>query len=225
MTWAWPRSRGWSGFACRPWDSTRRSRACTRRWRRSRRSSSRSWPRPGCRRDQSVEPTAQDRHRAHNAFRLLSSWTGIPGSQPDGGFDGAALHQWVHEVLPLLDTAELREAGEEYIGMALAAAPADPDGAWPCRPVRELLEELQLPHVERAMKRQLYNRRGTTSRDPEAGGDLERKLAARYREQAQAFVDRWPRTAAILRRYADDLEADARRYDHEAERRRKGLDP
>ncbi len=62
-------------------------------------------------------------------------------------------------------------------------------------------------------------------RNPEAGGEQERDLVKRYRDDAAKFVDRWPRTAAVLRALADSFEQDAGMYESEAERRRRGLDP
>ncbi len=56
------------------------------------------------------------------------------------------------------------------------------------------------------------------------GGDQEFELATKYRKQADQFADRWPRTAAVLRGLAEDYEREARRYEEEAERRRKGFE-
>ncbi len=56
------------------------------------------------------------------------------------------------------------------------------------------------------------------------GGDQERDLAAKYRKQSEQFIDRWPRTAAVLRSLTEDYEREARRQEEEAERRRKGFE-
>jgi hypothetical protein len=74
------------------------------------------------------------------------------------------------------------------------------------------------------MRTQLFNRRGVTMRGMLDGGDQERALAAEYKEQAERFVDRWPRAAAMLRDLAETYEGQARQYDQDAERRRKGFD-
>lgn len=166
----------------------------------------------------------QQRERATNAQQLLLSWSRPPGTGGDGTFDAASLRTWVHTTLALLDAADRRAPGQEHIGRVLAFAPADPDGTWPCLGVRELLEDLELEPLERALARQLYNNRGVISRRGDEGGDGERALAHRYRDAARHLSDGWSRAAAILRFHAETLEHDARRYDTDAELRRQGLD-
>ena len=91
-------------------------------------------------------------------------------------------------------------------------------------PVRDLLEELHSERVERGLELAIRNARGVTSRDPEAGGDQERELAASYESAARETRTRWPRTAAIMRSLAASYEAEARSHDADAERLRKGLE-
>ena len=173
--------------------------------------------------DAETEVTEEQRERGMNAYRLLSSWRRVPGTNEDATLDPTAFADWVHAALALLDEAERRSVGRR-IGHVLAFAPSDPDGTWPCTPVRDLLEQLQSENVEQGLQTQMFNNRGVTSRDPEAGGGQERALAARYREMAEQTSDRWPRSAAILRSLANTYEHDARREDEDAERRRKGID-
>ena len=66
--------------------------------------------------------------------------------------------------------------------------------------------------------------RGATSRSLTDGGEQERMLAADFRQRAAGFRDSYPRVARILNAMAESYEADARREDREAERRRRGLD-
>ena len=70
----------------------------------------------------------------------------------------------------------------------------------------------------------VYNNRGATSRSLDEGGRQEWDLSERYRAREGQFLERWPRTAAIMRRLADTYESHARREDTEAERRRRGLE-
>ena len=175
--------------------------------------------------DETTEVTEDQQNLGTNAYRLLSSWSRLPGLADDGQIDPEALASWVHTALAKLDEADRRAVGEIHIGHVLAYAPADTDGTWPCKPVRDLLEELQSEKVEQGFETQIFNNRGVTSRSPEAGGDLEHELAAKYRRGAEQLSDRWPRSAAILRSLASTYEQDARRQDDEAERRRTGIDP
>lgn len=171
------------------------------------------------------EVTPEEQQLASNAYRLLASWERPPGLKADGTMETGVLRGWINTVLPLLDEADRRDGGEIHIGHVLAFTPADSDGAWPCASVRDLLEDLQSDKIEEGLQTQIFNNRGITSRNPEAGGDQERDLAKKYTGWAERFSDRWPRAAAILRSLATTYEQDARQQDGEAERRRKGLEP
>jgi hypothetical protein len=108
------------------------------------------------------------------------------------------------------------------IGQALAYAPADAEGLFPPRVVRDLLEDLRADHIERGLEIGIVNRRGMTWRGMTDGGVQEWELAANYRRDALAASE-WPRTKKILNGLAEHYEHDARREDDEAERLRRGL--
>lgn len=170
------------------------------------------------------QPTEQEKAAAENAFRLLHSWSTCPAIDDQGEVTLERLRDWVSTARFLLAERKRVEIGDEQIGQALASAPADPDGSWPCQPVRDLLEELQNDRIDRGLEIRVFNNRGVTSRSLEEGGQQEWKLAEGYRERAEQCVSRWPRTATIYRRLAETYEADACREDAEAERRSRGLD-
>jgi hypothetical protein len=58
-----------------------------------------------------------------------------------------------------------------------------------------------------------------TVRMPTDGGELERDLVARYRDDAKACALAWPRTRAVLERMAESYERDAEQEDQSAEQR------
>lgn len=116
------------------------------------------------------------------------------------------------------------EIADIHIGHLLAWGPNDDDGSRVCLAVRDLLAKLQNRDIEDGLRTELYNSRGVTTRGPFDGGDQERDLTAKYSEHAERFSDRWPRSATILRQLAGSYERDARRYEEDAERRRKGFD-
>jgi len=161
---------------------------------------------------------------AMNAYQLLSGWRTLPGTRDDGTFDGETLKRWVYESRQLLRLVHRLEVGDLHIGNVLASSPSAPDGTWPCIEVRDLLETLQAAKVEDGLRQRLHNDRGVTMRGMLDGGDQELELAAKYRSQADQFADRWPRTAAVLRGLAEDYEHEARHYEEDAERRRKGFE-
>jgi hypothetical protein len=169
------------------------------------------------------EPLTKDQvQQAENGFMLLTSFDRLPGTGPDRRVDPAALRHWVTRVLELAAASGRRKVAEALIGQMLASTPADDDETWPCRPVRDLLEDLQSERVERNLAARLYNRRGMTVRDPEDGGKQERVLAEQYRTQATTFSNSWPQTAAVLRNLALMYDRDAREEENRAERFRQG---
>lgn len=174
--------------------------------------------------DQPAPPSDQEKAAAENGFRLLSAWSTCPGVDDEGSVTLERLRDWVSTARALLAERKRREVGDGQIGQALAAAPADPDGTWPCEAVRELLEELQNDRIDRGLELRVFNNRGVTSRSLDEGGRQEWTLAGDYRSRADQFVAHSPRTATIFRRLAETYEADARREDAGAERRRRGLD-
>jgi hypothetical protein len=89
--------------------------------------------------------------------------------------------------------------------------------------VRNVLEALDSRAVERGMRTAKYNSRGVVWKSPDAGGESEHELAEEFQRSADAFCDRWPRSAAVLRDLVDSYGRDARRGD-EAEERRQGFD-
>jgi hypothetical protein len=169
------------------------------------------------------ELSAQDLAIASNAHHLLMEWRTLPGRAGET-VDAAALTTWVERARELLRERERLRVGDLQIGQVLASCPPDPDGSWPHLAVRDLLERLQSPEVEHGFENEVFRSLGVTTRGLLDGGDLERERAQRYREQAERFYDRWPRTAAVLNEAADSFERAARRHDDEAERRRTGLD-
>ena len=162
-------------------------------------------------------------HMATNGYRLLSSWSLLPGLRDDDQIDGEVLRAWIAMARTKLIKAGRLDVGEMHIGHILASSPSDPDGRWPAATVRDLFEELQSQRIEEGFTTQTLNNRGITTRSLDAGGTLERDLVSKYRSEAAQFIDEWPRTAAILRRLAMSYEQDARREEHSAERFRRGL--
>jgi len=172
----------------------------------------------------SEEDAEKRRRRATNGYHLLSSWARPPGLGDDGFLDPSRLEEWVGEARRLLQEADRLEVGEVHLGQVLASAPSRDGEAWPPESVRDLLEDLQSEEIESGLRTELLNGRGVTSRGLEDGGALERDLFDKYRQDADLFADRWPRTARILRSIAENYERDARRNEELAERFRRGLE-
>ncbi|GID29127.1 hypothetical protein [Paractinoplanes brasiliensis] len=166
------------------------------------------------------EPARQD--RALRAYEVLHDWRRCPGVRADGTLDADRLRQWVDDARARLGTLGRQRVGDSQIGQILAYAPPDPDGVFPPRPVRDLLEDLRSHPLENGLHVGIYNRRGVTTRGVYDGGDQERQLATDYQRQASAAAA-WPRTRKLLTSLAESYERDARGFDVEAERARRGL--
>ena len=95
-------------------------------------------------------------------------------------------------------------------------APADEDGAWPCAPVRELLDRPELEKMRNGFHIGTRNKRGITCRLPYDGGDQERDLAAYYRAQATRAQYSHPNVAGMLEGIAKGYEHDGKREDTQA---------
>lgn len=173
--------------------------------------------------DEPRQPTEADKRAAENAFRLLHSWNTCPGTTEDGLLDPSALSEWVREARRLLAEADRQSVGDSEIGQALVAAPADENGSPPAA-VKHLIEEVRSEQLDRGFEIRTFNNRGVVSRSLDAGGKMEWKLAEDFRTKADLTRTQWPRVARIFERLAESYEADARREDAEAERRRRGLD-
>lgn len=150
-------------------------------------------------------------------FNVLFHWRRLPGLRADGSVDGVYLVYWVDGARQLLRADEDEHNYDGQIGEVLASSPDGNDGMWPAEAVRDLIESLRKPQLERGLFRGRLNRRGVTFRGAYEGGAQETALAARYRAQAREMDARWPRTAALLRGLAEEYEKEADRQNAEAE--------
>lgn len=157
----------------------------------------------------SEEKTAQKVAVAEQSFTLLDKWSIVPGSNSDGTIDAAALYEWVQKARALAISARRTDIIDQQIGMILSAAKAEPDGAWPPKPVREVLESVRSKHLGIGFQVGTRNRRGVTTRGPLDGGELERNLKCHYELLAERFRGGFPRTATALRAIASSYKIDA----------------
>lgn len=160
------------------------------------------------------EPTEEQRGVARAAYRLLSEFRVLPGTH-EGQIDPQALSAWVEEVRRLAKEDDRSAIGDEFIGHLLAHAPHDPDGAWPHRTVRELIEKVASNELELGIEVERFNMRGAHARAMYGGGEPERAIAAEVREWAKK-TQAWPRTKSMLERIAQSWEMHAQQQDERA---------
>jgi hypothetical protein len=170
------------------------------------------------------EPGEVNATLASNAYRMLREWHVVPGTTADGNVDGAALQAWLDEVRRGLAASDRLEIGELQIGEVLAHAPRDPDGTFPTRAVRDVLEAAPNDRLERGFTIGLHNKRGVTSRGMTEGGMQEYELADGFEAWALLVEATHPRTAGSLRLVAESYREEGRRNDEEVRRFLEGLD-
>ena len=169
--------------------------------------------------DEPREGTPDQVERAQRAWQLLHSWRSLPGTQPNGALDAAALSDWVRKARELVSASGRRGIGDQQIGQALSSAPPGADGAWPHESVREVIEQCESDDLEQGFAIGIYNSRGVVSKSLTEGGAQERLLSEQYAAHAAAVSSRWPRTAAVLRGLASTYQRDAEREDQDTELR------
>ena len=162
------------------------------------------------------EVSPQDELRAASGYSVFQSWRTIPG-HADGEVDGSELCRWIENAIPALERAGRVKVGHQMIGQMLSDGPQDPDGTWPCKPIREVIEELSSTHLEQGFGMGVYNSRGAVVKDPSVGGASERTLAERYEGFAAAIRAAYPRTMGMLRDIGALYRRDASREDFESE--------
>jgi hypothetical protein len=165
------------------------------------------------------EFSEEERLKIRAAYNLLDSWRTFPARRTDGSVDATALAEWVKTARTLLVESKRTEIGDLRIGNILGTSPLGEDGLWPHEAVREIIETVESPEIERGIALQVYNSRGVVSKSLREGGAQERELVNRYSGYSDAMTEKWPRTAAMLRQIVHFYQADAARSDTEVELR------
>jgi hypothetical protein len=168
---------------------------------------------------------SEDSQQNSRAWRVLHSWSAVPGAQADGAIDESKLQSWFDEVEAAIEDwdAKRRSIVWGIVGEMLAKTLNDPsDGIWPPLGARAVVNRASNAALDEGIGRGLYNGRGATWRNPTGGGISERHLALTYRDQAAALPPT-DRIATILRNLAASYEQNGKREDFQAEARKLGL--
>lgn len=159
-----------------------------------------------------AEPSALQKSRATNAYRLLKSLKSLPG-QSDQDVDQDVLLAWCLEIQRLAAEQNRQDITDQLIGQVLAHAPlSSKDGAWPHEAVRHVIETLASSQVELGIRIERFNMRGVFCKAIGEGGDQERSLARQAQEWADASLD-FARTNTLLEAIAQAWLKDAERAD------------
>lgn len=148
---------------------------------------------------------------ANQAWRLLHDWKLLPGTKDDGSIDEDILRTWCDEARRLATDCGRTEVCDSHLGQLFAHAPNDTDGKWPCTAVQRVIESVATESLGSGLHCGICNLRGVVWRAK--GGDQERELAAKYRQQADAIRFDAPFTAEVLDSVARSYENEAREWD------------
>jgi len=156
------------------------------------------------------EPSEQHRKMATNAYRLLSSWSVVPGTQVNGEFDPETFVEWLTTMEEIVKASGHYDVASIQLGNVLVNSPNDPDGLW----IHAVIAA-EMNHRDRSSLRDGYrtgirNSRGVHAIDPE--GKPEKALAKTYRERADMVENAgFHRLATTLREVAASYDQDAAR--------------
>jgi hypothetical protein len=158
-------------------------------------------------------------NRAKQVYHLLHSWKKIPGMQSDNSIDEAELSKWVSETRKLAEAEERLDVADMHIGQVLAQYPENiPE--WPQEIIFKFIEEINSDSLKRNYSSAMFNKRGSSTRGPFDGGNIERDKAAYFGKLANDFKNKYPNVAEIFKHLEQGYLADAKRMDESAERDR-----
>lgn len=144
----------------------------------------------------------------------------VPGTRADGRVDGERLGSWMEEVFSQFDGSEREERqmmsrAAMTVGELLSAAPADPDGVWPCQAVCEVIERQESQRPLLMMFWEFSNGAVRRLEDFSYGSqaiagfkyDRRRELGGLCCENSKRVASEFPKMSETLKMIAD-------RYEH-----------
>jgi hypothetical protein len=157
----------------------------------------------------------QIKHLAERGYKLLRGLTRIPGHDDLGELQTARLAAWVKRVREACAELGRLDVADTCLGELLSNTPMGKDGAWPCEPVRDVMEDIHSKKMMNGAHTGLYNSRGVVCRGE--GGNQERELAEKYRAWANALQYSHPfLVSELLMGLVKTYEYEADREDTEA---------
>ncbi len=158
-------------------------------------------------------------NRAKQAYHLLHAWKKIPGMKADNSIDSKELNQWITKARTLAREASRLDVADMQIGQILAQYPENIP-QWPQENIFQIIEGINTDSLKRNYSSAMFNKRGSSSRGPFDGGDIERDKATYFEKLATDFKNKYPNVAEIFMRLAEGYLIDAKRMDDQAERDR-----
>lgn len=154
------------------------------------------------------ESTEQGRNIATNAYRLLSTWSTVPGIQVDGEFNPAEFSKWLTAMEAIVKASGHYDVALIQLGNVLIHSPEGADGLWIHPVIAEAMNKRERTSLRNGYRTSVRNSRGAHFIDPEA--KPEKALAEKYREKAELVENAgYQRLATTLREVAESYDRDA----------------
>ncbi|HIF9060190.1 TPA: hypothetical protein ACX6MH_000337 [Photobacterium damselae] len=155
-----------------------------------------------------AESTEQRRNIAKNAYRLLSVWSTVPGTQADGHFDPEAFSEWLTVMEAIVKASGHYDVALIQLGNVLIHSPEGADGLWIHPVIAEAMNNRERTSLRNGYRTSVLNSRGAHVINPEA--KPEKALVVKYREKAELVENAgYQRLATTLREVAESYERDA----------------
>lgn len=159
---------------------------------------------------------------ARPAYKVLHACRTLPGQLDGNSFDSVKFNQYVEAALRTCEQSGRGKASKYQLGEILARSCGFGSRDLPPTAVLELLEGQDMAALRRGFCFGTWNDRGTTSRDPRAGGMQERQLSSLYRSNAEQLQNQYPQVASMYESIAGHYDTDGEREDIEANLRKEG---
>lgn len=159
---------------------------------------------------EAMASTEQSRNIATNAYRLLSTWSRVPGTRSDGQFDPNLFSAWLTAMEEMVKASGHYDIALIRLGDVLIYSPEGPNGLWIHPVIAEAMNNKDRSSLRDGYRTSVRNSRGVHYIDPEA--KPEKALAEKYRNQAEAVENAgYHRLAATVREIAESYDRDAER--------------
>lgn len=160
--------------------------------------------------DSQKEPSEQSRNIATNAYRLLSTWSVVPGTQQNGSFNPNAFLEWLKAMEEKARSSGHYNVAMTHLGRVLVNAPEENDGLWIHSVIANAMNQRDRSALRNGFFSGVLNARGAHWIDPEA--KPEKELADKFRRKADELDN------SSFQRLATTLREIATSYENEAER-------
>lgn len=140
---------------------------------------------------------------AANAYRLLSIWRTVPGSNSLGLIDKEKIDKWLARVKKIAKEKDRFEVALHCFGKVLIYSPVDVDGFWIDRSVATILNEKDANEIRKGYLINAFNSVGVVNLDKEGTAWIE--LGEKWKERADETQIKYHRFASELRNLANEF--------------------